>query len=187
MSDVLFICTGNLCRSPSAELFLAQNVLRGGQPELSVASAGTQGTSEHVPKQLRNEAAVFGLDFTDHQPRRVEAEDIARSQMIIGMTRQHVREVVLLDRSSFPRAFTLRELVRRGSAAGPRKPDEDLQGWLLRVHGARRYLDLIGDSGQDDVPDPMGGPPEGYRRMLTDVQALVRNLYKLLGNSAIPA
>jgi protein-tyrosine-phosphatase len=110
----------------------------------------------------------------------MQVEDVSQAQLVIGMARQHVREAVLLDRNSFPRAFTLRELVRRGTELGPREPDESLQDWLVRVQGLRRLLDLVGDYGPDDIPDPLGGSSEAYRRMLIDVRALVNDLYSLI-------
>lgn len=183
MTEVLFLCTGNLCRSPSAAWFLSQRVQRDGPADVVINSAGTRGATIGPPARLLKEAAAFGMDLDGHVPHRMEIEDIARSDLVIGMAREHVRETVLMDQTSFPMAFTLREFVRRGSDIGPRSTREPLSDWLVRVHGARRHLDLIGDSGPDDIPDPMGGSSEDFRHMLTEVKELTDLLYSLIWGS----
>ncbi len=183
MTEVLFICTGNLCRSPSAAHFLSQRIQRDGPTGLVISSAGTRGATVGPPAKLLKEGAAFGLDLEGHVPHRMEFEDIQRSDLVIGMAREHIRETVLMDQASFPMVFTLREFVRRGSEIGPRSPEEPLSEWLARMHGARRHLDLIGDSGPDDIPDPMGGSSEDFRHMLTEVKALTDLLHSLIWGS----
>ena len=56
---------------------------------------------------------------------------------------------------------------------------EALGEWLARLHEGRRHADLIGDSPDDDIVDPMGGMPGDYRLMLTDVWALTRSFRNL--------
>jgi protein-tyrosine phosphatase len=180
MADVLFLCTGNLCRSPSAAMFLEQLVQLKGPQDMTIDSAGTMGAAGGTPSRLVKEGAAFGLDFTDHVPRHMDMEDIRTARLVIGMTRQHVREAILLDIPSFGKSFTLREFVRRGGGVGPRGAGIPLSEWLVKVHGARRHLDLVGQSAPDDIPDPMGGSSEDYRRMLIDVQELVRQLHTLI-------
>jgi len=179
MPEVLFLCTGNLCRSPSAAWFLAERIRKSGPDNMTVASAGTLGSVIGPPEALLKEGAAFGLDLAGHVPRRMEAGDIRRADLVIGMAREHVREAVLMDTESFGRSFTLREIVRRGHEVGPRSPDQTLDDWLMRLHGTRRHLDLIGTSGPDDIPDPMGGSSEGFRQMLTEVEALTSALHSL--------
>ena len=113
-------------------------------------------------------------------PRRIERADIEGADLIVGMARQHVREVVLADTPSFTKVFTLREIVRRGEQKGKRDGGESLEDWLYRISWGRRHLDLVGDSPMDDISDPMGGTPAQFRQMLTDVQALTRSLYLLI-------
>jgi protein-tyrosine phosphatase len=180
MAGVLFICTGNLCRSPSAAQLLSQRLRQQGPADVTVTSAGTMDAQGAPPEELVIAADAFGLDLRQHAPRQVEAHDVIDADLVVGMTRQHVREAVVLDPPSFPKSFTLRELVRRGTAVGPRPADQTMDEWLREVHGGRRHLDLIGESAQDDIHDPMGGPPDGYRLMLEEVKLLIGSLHELL-------
>ncbi len=97
----------------------------------------------------------------------------------MGLARQHVRETVVAVPASFPKTFTLREIVRRGLHTGPRGAAEDLGSWLAALHKGRRRANLAGQSPDDDVRDPMGGTREDYRRMLVDVATLTKTLRDL--------
>jgi ribose 5-phosphate isomerase B len=91
-----------------------------------------------------------------------------------------VREAVVLDREVFPRAFTLREIVRRAEAAGPRPPGTSLSSWLAKLHEGRETSDLFGDAPDDDVADPIGGAPAGYEHTARWIDALIGRLVLLL-------
>ena len=179
MAVVLFVCTGNLCRSPSAEGFLAQRLAEFGPPDVRVESAGTTGTTMAVPQQLLREAAAYGLDLSSHVPRRVEIDTVARADLVIGLARAHVREIVVADPPSFTKAFTLREIVRRGHENGGRRQLQTVHAWLEEIGAGRRHQDLLGESPVDDIPDPMGGTSQDYRAMLAEESALTRALHTL--------
>ena len=179
MAVVLFVCTGNLCRSPSAEAFMAQRLSEVGPHDVTVDSAGTFGTSMEVPSGLLREAAAYGLDLGSHVPKRVDAGAVGRADVIIGMERAHVREIVLADPPSFAKTFTLREIVRRGGEVGHRLPVQTLTEWMEQIGTERRHADLLGESPLDDIADPMGGTSTDYRRMLMEVATLTRALHSM--------
>lgn len=116
--------------------------------------------------------AGYGLDISGHRSRRVTTADLSEADLVLGMTRAHVRHAVVIAPESWPRAFTLKELLRRGEVTGPRRPGEPLADWLARVHEGRERAALLGDSPADDVADPMGGPPQAY----ADTAALLDEL-----------
>jgi protein-tyrosine-phosphatase len=138
--------------------------LRGGappHPEVIIAMAG------------------YDLDVTTHRSHQVTPEDIERADLTIAMAREHLRDTVVMVPDSWPRAFTLRELVRRGTAIGHREPGEKLADWLARVHEGRERSALLGENPEDDVADPIGGPPQGYTDCAQVLHQLVDRMVRL--------
>lgn len=159
---------------------MAEALLRHRFAELGVdarvASAGLlqsgQRASAHGVDILRGR----GIDMTTHRSRAISREILASADLILAMAREHVREAVVTDPSLWPRTFTLKELVRRGEAAGPRRPGEPLSEWLARVGQGRRVADLTGSSPEDDVADPIGGPRSAYERLSIELDGLLDRL-----------
>jgi protein-tyrosine-phosphatase len=105
----------------------------------------------------------------------LESADVA-----IAMSREHLREAVLALPDIWPRAFTLKELVRRGSAIGIRAPGESIDAWLSRAHAGRQRADLLGQSPDDDVDDPIGLGRDAYEQTANELSDLVDHLVDLL-------
>ncbi len=120
-----------------------------------------------------------GLDLDTHRSTTVSADILGGADLVIGMARQHVREAVVLDRGVWPRTFTLKELVRRGSSVGPRKEGESLEAWLARAHMGRTTASLMGASPDDDIADPIGRPRAAYEHMVEEIDGLVDRLVAL--------
>ena len=115
----------------------------------------------------------YRVDLRGHRSRRLKAKMIAGADLIVGMARRHVFEVARERPDAFGRAFTLKELVRRAEATGPRPGDEPLDAWLARLHEGRTPADLWGESPDDDVDDPIGQRVDVYRRTAAEIDALV--------------
>lgn len=179
MTEILFVCTGNICRSPIAEALLADRLDRLGVPA-RVRSAGMLGEGVPAPLDAVLAAASLGVDTSGHYSRELAADDLATQDLILAMAREHLRHAVLLAPDVWPRTFTLKELVRRGSEMGPRAPGEELADWIARVHVGRERLGLLGSSLHDDVADPMGGPRAAYEVTAREVCSLVDDLVDLL-------
>jgi protein-tyrosine phosphatase len=117
-----------------------------------------------------------GLDMATHRSRATSREILSSADLILGMAREHVRDAVVAEPSVWPRTFTLRELVRRGEAAGPRRPGESMRDWLGRVGQGRRVADLAGSSRDDDIEDPIGMPRSAYERLAAELDELLDRL-----------
>lgn len=130
--SILFVCLGNICRSPLAEGVLRTVLAERGQIRPAVvASAGTGGWHSGEPPDRRSisVAARHGIDISGQRARQVESRDFHAFAAILGMDRSNVRD--------------LKALAPAGT-----------QG---RIH---LYLDYALGKARD-VPDPYyGGPRE---------------------------
>jgi protein-tyrosine-phosphatase len=162
-----------------AEAFLAYQMAVRGVPG-HVSSAGLFKDGQPASPHGVTVTARKGHDLTRHRSRVMDADMLRGADLVLGMERLHVREAVVLVNDVAPRAFTLKELVRRGRAIGPRRADESTEAWLARAAEGRRATDHLGASAEDDVADPIGRPIEHYERTANELDALVGSLSDLL-------
>lgn len=97
---VLFICTGNLCRSPLGEGILKHKLDEKNIGSVTVSSAGTFGLSGNPAAELAVEvAARHGVDISEHRARHVTREMLDGADFVVGMEHDHIVEagVVLKD------------------------------------------------------------------------------------------
>jgi protein-tyrosine phosphatase len=121
-----------------------------------------------------------GVDLSSHRSRTLVADAIRGADLVLGMARQHVREAVLLAPEGFGHTFTLKELVRRGEAVGPRAEDESIEQWLGRASAGRARSEIGGVSPADDVEDPIGQPRKMYERTAAELDDLLARLCDLI-------
>jgi protein-tyrosine phosphatase len=145
---ILFVCLGNICRSPTAEIVFREIVAREA-PDLPIEidSAGTAAYHVGAPPDSRTRQAALrrGYDMSALRARVVEPQDFGRFDLILAM-----------DRQNFD---TLRQ---RAPAA---------------VHGRiRLFLEFAPESDTTEVPDPYYGGPNGFEEVLDLVEAAARGL-----------
>jgi glycine hydroxymethyltransferase len=108
MKTILFICTGNVCRSPMAEALFRQAVR--GRGEFRVVSAGIgamdgQPPTSHSTRAMRE----LGVDISTQRSRMLTAELVRSADFIFGMTHGHVDTVALMYPKMAEKTFLLRE------------------------------------------------------------------------------
>lgn len=172
---LLVVCTANICRSPMAERFLRQAANERGVGEaVTVTSAGLLEGGRSASEGSTRAMQAYGISLADHRSRRLTPELITGADLVVAMTVRHVQESAVMAPARFGSIFTLRELVRRSAAAGPRG-DRPLTEWLAAVGRDRSTAALI--AAHDlDVEDPYGGPPEGYVSTAKVLDDLTRRL-----------
>jgi protein-tyrosine-phosphatase len=144
-----------------------------------IASAGLIDTGSPASDATAWVLDNRGIDVGQHRSRRLDRDSLADRDLVIGLERRHVREAVVLEPEVWSRSFTLKELVRRGEAIGPRRADEPLEEWLARAHFGREHRDLLGASPDDDVADPHGGTPAEHERTAVELDDLIDRLVTL--------
>jgi hypothetical protein len=95
------------------------------------------------------------------------------------MTRQHVWSVANYAPDAVERAFLVGELIRLGTAVGPRRADEPLRAWAARVAELRADPRVPGQP-QDEVADPAGESFDVYRATAARLDADLDRLVTLL-------
>ncbi len=163
----------------AAALFARETA--GSAESVETSSAGILLGGGAAPGEVVEVMGTYGIDLSYHRSRTMTAEAVADADLLVGMGRRHVREAVLLDPGSWPRAFTLKSLVQRGREAwGPAAPGSDLASWLDAVHDGRTRTELAHRSTVDEVADPYGGPLSGYRATARELSELTSELADLL-------
>jgi protein-tyrosine phosphatase len=156
-TKILVLCTANRCRSVMAEALLGRLLAARGI-SASVRSAGLHPAGGQPLPEVISVMAGYGFDLAAHRSRAVADGELAESDLILTMARDQLRHAVVAEPRAWPRAFTLKELVRRGQGIGPRVAAEPLADWLGRAHSDRDKSALLGDSPDDDIADPAGSP-----------------------------
>jgi len=162
-----------------AEAFTGAAARRRGL-DVEVGSAGILPGARPIPKETLAAIGGGGLDMRGHVSRPLSADLLGGADMVIGMAREHVREAVFLDEACWPKAFTLREIVRRGTLAGPRPAGRPLASWLALIHSGRPRQTLLADDPEDDIADPAGEGRRRVRAAAKEIRALTDRLLELV-------
>lgn len=148
MIKVLFVCTGNICRSPTAEgVFRALVAAEGLAEHIHTDSAGTHGYHVGEAPDGRSAAAARrrGIELSDLRARKVRPADFSDFDLVLAMDRGHA------------------DILRRQC------PPQ----WAERV---RLFLDFAPQLGIQDVPDPYYGGGDGFERVLDMTEAACAGL-----------
>lgn len=97
MKRILFVCHGNICRSPMAEFMLKKMVRQAGlEEEAEIASAATSAEEVGNPvyPMARQELAMHGIGCAGHKARQLTAADYDRYDLIVGMDRANIDNIL---------------------------------------------------------------------------------------------
>jgi len=108
MKTVLFICTGNVCRSPMAEGIFRHAIQ--GRGDFRVISAGLGAMEGQPPSPYAVQAVrELGIDISGQRSRMLTPDLVQQADYILGMTHSHIDTVMLLYPQAAEKTFLLRE------------------------------------------------------------------------------
>lgn len=146
--SVLFVCLGNICRSPTAEGVFRKKVAQAGLTQaISIDSAGTGDWHIGHPPDSRAGAAAGarGFPIDDLQARQVSADDFSRFDYVLAMDRANLSDLQALC-------------------------PEDYTGHLSL------FLDFLPGNRTGEVPDPYYGGANGFEQVLDLVESAADGL-----------
>jgi protein-tyrosine phosphatase len=145
---VLFVCMGNICRSPTAQ-GVFEHLLEAARlsEHIDVDSAGTHAyhIGEKPDKRATQAAAGRGIDLSRQRARRVEAADFARFDYVLAMDSSNLEDLI---------------------AICPQQHRDKIQ----------LFLEFAEDLSQREVPDPYYGGDQGFERVLDLIEMGARAL-----------
>jgi len=109
---VLFVCLGNICRSPVAEILFEHHLkLLGKASFFYLDSCGTGGwhQGELADKRMRQTAEANGLSIT-HRARQILEEDFSKFDYILSMDDQNMRDLLTMNEAGSKKIFLLSDL-----------------------------------------------------------------------------
>jgi protein-tyrosine phosphatase len=145
---ILFVCTGNICRSPSAEAVLRQLAEAAGladRLEIDSAGLGDWHLGEAPDPRAQDAVAARGYAMGSQIARQVTPDDFERYDLVLAMDSGHWKE---LKRICPP----------------------------ARRQSLHKFLDFAPETGRQDVPDPYYGDARGFELMMDLVEAGARGL-----------
>ncbi|WP_431237375.1 low molecular weight phosphatase family protein [Mycolicibacterium aichiense] len=170
---VLFVCTGNICRSPTAERLAAAYAAESRLSDFTTASAGTRAVINHP---IHPDAAVvlegLGGDSSDFAARQLNYKIASAADLVLTMTRAHRDAVVELTPRKLNKTFTLTEIAQIAAELCPQDV-KDLPA--LRGHlAANESL---------DIADPIGQSLEVFSQVGTRIAQLLPPVLELCRRS----
>ncbi|MDI3330376.1 MAG: phosphotyrosine protein phosphatase [Micrococcus sp.] len=193
LATILFVCTGNICRSAYGHHLLAGRLEEAVPGRYRVASAGTQVNPRlTVPPQVHALPRAGGLrSLADHVPTQLSGRAVAKADLLLAATSDHSAVVLRDTPAALNRSFTMLEFgaaaraMATGAipawsapAAGASTLAEDVRS--LARHVSRHRPAVRGSLTTIDLPDPYGREDAAYTDMATALEPAVEHITDLL-------
>lgn len=170
--NILFVCTGNICRSPLAERMLQHRVAELDLDDVVVSSAGTRALNgKAMHPESRRVLGEYGIDPGEFTSRMLTESLTANADIVLGMAREHRAVARQLAPIRWRRMYALREIVGTAVKSG-------------RMDGATATDPTDGSL---DIEDPIGKPGNIFDNVGAEIYQLIDSLaYWITDENARP-
>ncbi|MGW4580746.1 arsenate reductase/protein-tyrosine-phosphatase family protein [Rhodococcus aetherivorans] len=174
---ILFVCSGNVCRSVIAERLTRAYACESGWAELTAESAGTRALVGY-PVEPRAAAVIAGLgaDASDFRARRVTATMVEGADLVLTMSEEQRDRVAGLTAGAAAKSFTLTEAHRIATVTGAET--------IARLDACR---DPSGAARTPNIPDPIGLSEQAFVETGDLIAAALFPLLDVLAAAAVAA
>ncbi|MGF1574240.1 MAG: low molecular weight protein arginine phosphatase [Sumerlaeia bacterium] len=154
--SIVFVCTGNTCRSPMAQGLMYQILAENDIATVDVKTAGVMTTTGLLPTpEAIQVMEAAGIDITKHRSVPLTAEMLRKADLVLGMTPFHVQ-------------FAKRMLIE--NTEDPGNPDDKV--FLLKEY-------TKSDMKNYQITDPMGATLEVYKRVFREIKLSINKLFEM--------
>jgi protein-tyrosine phosphatase len=176
---VLFVCTGNVCRSPMAELLF--RAWSDPSADVVVGSAGMQALVGHgIDHASASALGQLGIDPTRHRAKQFQPWMSRDADLILTANRAH-RDLAIRDMpSAYKRTFTMKEFARLVADVAPGAPVDVVAGAAAR----RRALGPQEHPEVDDIRDPFRAAVRHAKTIAEEITEVVYPTVSALGFAA---
>ena len=145
MIKILFVCHGNICRSPMAEFVMKDLVDKAGLSadfEIASAATSTEEIGNPIYPPVRRVLAEHGIDCTGKRARQLRREDYAQYNLLIGMDEQNLRNMrhICGGNPAGKLHLLLEQTDQPGEVADPWYTRDFTTTWWQVVAGCRAWL-----------------------------------------------
>ncbi|MFQ6618141.1 MAG: L-threonylcarbamoyladenylate synthase [Fidelibacterota bacterium] len=147
--NILFICTGNSCRSPMAEAYMQKMAKEKNMKNLLVTSAGIAAAEGFPPTEYARAAALeHGVNIENHRSRAVDRHDIMQADLILTHTKEHKDYILWQFPEAGGKTFRLKEYERN-----------------------------LSDDEPGDIEDPIGRDLLFYRQVFREIRSEIERIF----------
>jgi protein-tyrosine-phosphatase len=176
---ILFVCTGNSCRSPMAEGILKKMLRESQLDNFEVLSAGTFNMNGALPSLFAIEVAKNrNVDLSQHRSRQLNRQILKESDLILAMSGVHLEAIGRMDEKTLEKTYLLKTFpYRQRLDFHPRANAGDFpQDRLISNEDNSQNVWYVGD--------PIGGSMEDYNRCFSEIEKEIRRIFPELKRKA---
>jgi protein-tyrosine-phosphatase len=159
---VLFVCTGNSCRSPMAEGILKKMLAENKLDNFEVGSAGTSSLDGVPPSWFAIEVAkAQNVDLTRHSSHQLNQQILGKADLILAMSNEHLEYIRRMNEKALEKTYLLKIFPQH--------------------HPSGEYLPMTENENRSPdasyVKDPIGGSIDDYNRCFLEIEKELRRIF----------